>query len=219
MKGQRETPIRLLKATALASLVVLCGCASPAAAPSTSTAASAAPSPGGSPSGSQGLLGSSSATLDDARVEAGRQPVAIRVPGYPGFSPVGAYTTDPVTRGLDLPDDPRTVAWWSPGAIPGDPTGTVVLAAHVSYNGQPGPFTRLSRLPAGAIISVRQADGRVRNFRATSEHQIVKSALNRENLFRTTGAPRLALITCGGAYDKATNNYSDNVIVYAVPTG
>ena len=53
----------------------------------------------------------------------------------------------------------------------------------------------------------------------TGEHQVVKSELDRENLFRTTEAPRVALITCGGAYDKATNNYSHNVIVYAVPTG
>lgn len=103
--------------------------------------------------------------------------------------------------------------------MPGDRTGTVVLAAHISYNGRGGPFTRINRLPTGAVVSVRQADGVVRNFRVAGERQVVKSALNRENLFRTSGPPRLALITCGGAYDKATRNYTHNVIVYAIPIG
>lgn len=212
-------PSAWLPATAIATLVLVGGCAAPAAAPSAATRSTAAPSPvGGSGASPQGQLGSRSATLDAARAEAGHQPVAVRVPGYPGFSPVRAYTTDPVTHGLDLPKDPNTVAWWSNGSTPGDLTGTVVLAAHVSYNGRHGPFTHLNRFPIGSIVSVRQADGLVRTFRVAAERQVVKSALNRENLFRTTGDPRLALITCGGTYNPATRNYSDNIIVYALPS-
>ena len=208
------------RAAAVATLVLLCGCAGATGAPSTATRTAAPPAPTVPPGEQpQSQLGSRSATLEAARTEAGRQPVAVQVPGYPGFSPVRAYATDPVTRGMDLPKDSVTVAWWSPGSMPGDATGTAVLAAHVNYLGSRGPFTQINRLPAGAIISVRQADGAVRNFRVAGERQVVRSALNRENLFRTTGAPRLALVTCGGKYNKTTRNYSDNIIVYAVPTG
>lgn len=207
-----------LASTALATLVLTGGWATPAPAraPATRTpTALAVPRPAESPGG----LRSRSATLAAARAEAGQQPVAVRIPGYPAYSPVRAYTTDPVTHGLDLPKEPNTVAWWSAGALPGDATGTVVLAAHVSYNGRHGPFTHLDRLPAGAIVSVRQADGVTRSYRVTGARRIVKSALDREDLFATTGPARLALVTCGGAYDRATRNYADNIIVYALPTG
>jgi hypothetical protein len=220
--GRGRAPGTWLTMSIVAALVLLCGCAGTRAGTAAAPAAAAATTAGQPVSRpgevQHGLLGSRPATLDAARNEAGRQPVAVRVPGYPGFSPVRAFTTDPVTGGLDLPKDARTVAWWSPGALPGDARGTVVLAAHVSYNGRHGPFTRLDRWPAGAIISVRQADGVLRDFRVAGERRVVKSALDREDLFRTTGPPRLALITCGGTYDRATRNFSDNIIVYAVPT-
>lgn len=87
----------------------------------------------------------------------------------------------------------------------------------MSYLGSRGPFTDLRRVAAGGLIHLRRADGSVRTFRVAARRQIVKSALDRQDLFRTTGPPQLALITCGGTYDPLTHNYSDNVIVYAVP--
>jgi len=153
------------------------------------------------------------------RAEANLRPAAVAVPGYPGYSVVQSRTTDPVTHGMDLPTDARTVAWWSSGSMPGDAAGTAVLAAHVSYNGSHGPFTHLDRLRRGDPIVVRRADGSDRRFRVVTNRHIVKSALNRENLFRTDGPPQLALITCGGTFDAATRNYSDNIVVIAVPAG
>jgi hypothetical protein len=37
-------------------------------------------------------------------------------------------------------------------------------------------------------------------------------------LFRTSGAPQLTLITCGGEFDEASESYADNIVVTAVPT-
>ncbi len=216
----------LVTAIVITLLVLLCGCGRgrsgaplrAGALPTPAARGVSAHPPVGGPTGSaHGLLGSRPATLQAARTEAGHQPVAVRIPGYPGFSPVQPYTTDPSTRGLALPPDARTVAWWSPGALPGDPRGTAVLAAHVSYRGQHGPFTHLGRIPVGSVVSVRQADGAVLNFRVVGVDQVVKSAFDQKGLFRTTGTPRLVLVTCGGIYDRATHNFADNVIVYAVP--
>jgi hypothetical protein len=36
-------------------------------------------------------------------------------------------------------------------------------------------------------------------------------------LFASGGARRLVLVTCGGAFDAATHQYADNVLVTAVP--
>lgn len=207
--------------TTLAIIVSLCGCAGPSTSAATPPRVPrlTAPSPLTHPDRSpQRQLESRSATLSDLREQARHRPVGLRIPGYPNFDAVQAYTTNPVTHGLNLPNNANTVAWWSSGSMPGDPTGTVVLAAHISYNGRLGPFTHVDRLPPGAIVSVRQANGAVQNFRVAGKRVVNKAALQREDLFRTTGPPRLALITCGGPYNATTRNYRDNVIVYALPT-
>jgi hypothetical protein len=36
-------------------------------------------------------------------------------------------------------------------------------------------------------------------------------------VFAVGGPPRLVLITCGGAFDRRTRNYADNVVVFAEP--
>lgn len=81
-----------------------------------------------------------------------------------------------------------------------------MLAAHVSYNGERGPITHLQDLATGAVIRVRRGDGSVHAFRVDSRRKVVKSALDRQDLFRTTGPPVLALVAYGGAYDAATRN-------------
>jgi len=37
------------------------------------------------------------------------------------------------------------------------------------------------------------------------------------DIFETTGAPKLSLVTCGGAFNSKTGHYLDNVIVTATP--
>ena len=37
-------------------------------------------------------------------------------------------------------------------------------------------------------------------------------------IFGTDGAPRLVLITCGGAFDKTTLSYESNIAVFASPS-
>lgn len=170
-----------------------------------------------SPSSTPSELATAHATLDDLRRQAATRPVAVTVPGYPGSAPVVQRTTNPVGGGLDLPPDPREVAWWSAGAQPGDGHGDVVLASHISYNGRYGPFTRLAALHPGQTVSVRTAGGQQRHYRITGIRQVAKGGFDRQGLFRADGPPRLILVTCGGRYDPTTHNYADNVVVTAVP--
>ena len=189
------------------------------AAPPTAAASSrpAAPARTASPTPSPSLLDSSSATLDDLRAEQDRRPVSVLLPGQGAAAPVEAHTTDPVTGGLDLPDDATTVAWWGSGTAPGEDRGTVVLAAHVSYNGQTGPFTGLSHVDRGARVVVRSADGVVHRYAVVSTRSAPKTALDREALFGDQGPAALVLVTCGGAYDEATHSFEDNIVVTARP--
>lgn len=180
------------------------------------SAAPPSPPPPAASSPPADLLDSAPAKLTDLRAQQGLRPVAVEVPGSPPAA-VQAFTTDPVGGGLALPDDAATVAWYASGTSPGEPEGTVVLAAHVSYQGATGPFTRLDTVPTGAPIAVRSADGSVRRYAVTDVRQAPKTALDRVSLFTLTGAPRLVLVTCGGRFDPATRSFESNLVVTALP--
>ncbi len=163
------------------------------------------------------LLGSQPATLDALRTDLARRPVAVLLPGQRRPAPVEVRTTDPVSGGLDLPANAATVAWWGSGTAPGEPTGSVVLAAHVSYQGQTGPFTRLAQVDRGARVEVTSESGERHRYVVESVRSAPKTALDREALFRTSGRPALVLVTCGGEFDERTRSYEDNVVVTARP--
>ena len=208
-----------LLASAVALTCAACGSTAGAATPPPSSppAPSSAAAPTPSPAAAADLLGSASATLDALRADEARRPVSVLVPGVSQPAAVEERTTDPVSGGLDLPKDPTVVAWWASGAVPGAGSGSVVLAAHVSYDGETGPFTRLSHVAPGTQVVVTSADGSVHSYAVQSTRNAPKTALDRAELFRTTGAPALVLVTCGGPYDSRTHTFAENVVVTAVP--
>ena len=199
-------------------LTVACaGCgASSAAAPDVPDAPSAIPTAAATPRSTAGLLGSRPATLDALRAELALRPVSVQVPGVNGAAPVEAHTTDPVSGGFDLPKGAAVIAWWASGSAPGG-QGSVVLAVHVSYDGQTGPFTRLSTVPPGSTVVVSSADSSSHRYTVRSVRSAPKTALDRGELFRTDGPPALVLVTCGGAYDRATHSFASNIVVTATP--
>lgn len=197
-------------------LVLACSCATvkqavPVAAPPPSA-------PGGARSSAPTSLqlGSEAATLGALRAEQGHRPVLVAVAGLCQPAPVQPRTTDPVNGGLDLPTNAATVAWWAGGSGPGEPTGTVVLAAHVVCDGHAGPFTRLDRWTPGALVVPTTADGIRYRYAATGSRRAPKASLNRAALFSPSGAPMLALVTCGGRCDPVTRSFADNLVVTAV---
>ena len=115
---------------------------------------------------------------------------------------------------LDVPADPDRLGWWFGSALPGDRRGTVLIAGHVdtAEDGR-GALYRLETLPVGARIEVR-AGGRTVGYRVEARRSYAKSRLPRD-LFRRDTAPRLVLITCGGAF--RDGSYDHNVVVYATP--
>jgi hypothetical protein len=166
---------------------------------------------------SSGGLGSHPARLTELQARAARVPARLVVPALEVDAPVLAVGTDRTTGEMQVPPTVRTVAWWSYGARPGDPHGTTVLAAHVDYDGAYGLFFHLAQLSPGHRFTVVSADGSRRTYRIVSNRRVPKPALRGQNLFRTTGPARLALVTCGGGFDRARRSYLDNVIALAVP--
>ena len=114
---------------------------------------------------------------------------------------------------LAVPDDPRQVGWWTGGAQPGGPTGTVVLVGHVDDRARVGALFRLRTLPVGALVSV-DGDAHRYTYRVAARRSYPKQHLPAAVFDRTT-APRLVLITCGGAF--RAGHYNQNLVVYAEP--
>ena len=147
---------------------------------------------------------------------AGTVPVAVALPDRHVSAPVVPTSTGP-DGALAVPDPPSTVGWWSPGALTGATSGTTVLVGHVdSAAAGLGVFAVLRDVAVGERVLLRGADGRLIAYQVTGRRQAGKAALPAD-LFAPGGPPRLALVTCGGRFDRATRHYTDNVVVYAVP--
>jgi hypothetical protein len=143
-------------------------------------------------------------------------PVTVSLPGTPGpvpLVPVGVLGSG----ALQLPERPTVLGWYAAGAVPGGTAGTAVIAGHVdSARYGAGPLRGLLDVQEGDIVEVTDAGGAVHRYAVASRTSMAKPGLPPE-LFRVDGPARLALITCGGAFDRRMGNYADNVVVLADP--
>ena len=198
-------------AAVLAALTPL-GCREPKARPSEATTA---PSVTVTPSTTTVVAppATRSARIEDLPTDDAPPPKRLRLPTIGVDAPVLAVGVG-ANGELTVPTA-ETVGWYRFGSAPGRP-GTAVLAAHVDFNGRPGAFFRLQQLRPGSRVEVVDGGAGVRRFRVVDVRSTPKTALADE-LFARDGEPRLALITCGGRFDRSTRHYEDNVIATAVP--
>jgi len=146
-------------------------------------------------------------TTVPARLEVGKLDISMEV------VPVGV---DP--RGdMELPASVAQVGWYEFGSRPADAAGATVLAAHVDSKKEGlGPFARLRTVREGANVVLTTKDGTVHRYRVTAVEVLPKTTVPLAQVFQRDGAPRLTMVTCGGAYDQGTG-YSANVVVTAEP--
>lgn len=120
---------------------------------------------------------------------------------------------------LDVPAEPAQVGWWKRSALPGAASGSVVIDGHIdSAATGPGALFQLADLHIDDLLIVTTTTGHRRNYAVTGRRAYHKADGLPPDLFATTGPPRLVLITCGGSFDRSTSSYSDNIVVFAVPT-
>jgi hypothetical protein len=163
-----------------------------------------------------GAIATTSARLEDRPPRTAAEPTAHAIDGFGIRAPIVAVGADPLTTEMDLPPTASVAAWYAPGPSPGQ-AGSAVVASHVDYGGRVGAFFDLYRVGPGARIRVDYDDGSTRWFIVTERRSFSKRDLPVADLFRRDGAPALALITCGGQYDRTTKTYRDNVVIYARP--
>jgi hypothetical protein len=140
--------------------------------------------------------------------------------------PTGAVGA-PEAASLVIPADIHEVGWWD-GTVrdsshivhedapaPGQP-GVALIAGHVdSAAAGPGALYRLGDLIVGDRIEIYGSASQLSLWVVDTRPQTTPKAQLPPALWATTGAPSLALVTCGGPFDAATGHYIDNVIVWA----
>jgi hypothetical protein len=140
-------------------------------------------------------------------------PVRVDVPALTVSAPVQAIGVG-AERELIVPASPMDVGWFQGGSVPGEP-GVALLTSHVDTRSEGrGVFAGLAELEAGDTVTVTAADGSVQRWSVVARTQHRKDALP-QDLFARSGPARLALVTCGGPFDREARSYRDNIIVWA----
>jgi Sortase domain len=115
---------------------------------------------------------------------------------------------------LRAPAKTSETGWFTEGPEPGE-QGPAVIAGHLDSLTGPAVFYRLRELTAGDVISVDRADQSRVDFIVSRVEQHAKGAFPTDAVYGATPLSELRLITCGGAFNRSTGHYLDNVIVFA----
>lgn len=131
------------------------------------------------------------------------------------------FTGQDVTA-FGVPSSMRTTSWWSDGPQPGSGQMAVILG-HTQVGGY-GVFNKLGRLQPGSPLTLSAANGDTLRLQVLGAPVAgldkATSALANTLDHHPAGAA-VALVTCGGQFDRDVHASEDNVVVFAslVPAG
>jgi sortase (surface protein transpeptidase) len=140
-------------------------------------------------------------------------PLQLSIPAIGVDTPVVKLELNPDGT-LQVPTDFSVAGWYSLGPSPGEP-GPAIIAGHVDSKRGPAVFYRLGELAPGSVVRVTLADRTEAVFRVYAVREFAKSAFPTSLVYAPTRGAELRLITCGGAFDRQTGHYVDNIVVFA----
>jgi len=129
-----------------------------------------------------------------------------------GLQPDGKMEVPGATK--EPSDAVKDAGWFTSSPLPGQP-GPSVLAAHVDWKGEDGPFAKLDQLKQGDEVTVESTDGAQVTFVVDRVETHPKAQFPTEAVYSDTEGPELRLVTCGGVFDTASGHYQDNTIAFA----
>lgn len=114
---------------------------------------------------------------------------------------------------IEVPSDPFKVGWYDRGPTPGE-LGPAVVVGHVDRPGGTAIFWRLREMVKGDTFLIERADGSTAKFKVTSVKQFSQSNFPTEDVYGNIDHAGIRLITCGGTFNRSTQKYSHNTVVY-----
>lgn len=145
------------------------------------------------------------------------RPVEISIPALDVTTSVDVVGLDAAGQ-VEVPEDVARAGWYRFSAKPGSGSGSTVIVGHVDGVDQgAGAFYDLRSLNPGDTITLTRADDRQVTYEVVARERFAKSQVPLRELFSRGGPERLTLITCGGPFDPASLEYTDNIVVTALP--
>jgi LPXTG-site transpeptidase (sortase) family protein len=145
------------------------------------------------------------------------RPTQIRIPTIDISIAVDVVGLDDRNQ-VEVPYDVARAGWYRFSAKPGSGTGSTVIVGHVDGVDQgAGAFYDLRQLRPGDTVTITRADDRRITYEVVARETFAKSDVPLRELFSRSGPERLTLITCGGPFDPASLEYTDNIVVTALP--
>jgi hypothetical protein len=177
------------------------------------SAPSEAPPPASAPTPVDQAAPPFSSTAPRGAIDASLWPTAVEIAAIGVAAPV--LTVGVGSEGeLVIPESVLDVGWYQGSAVPGEP-GVALLTSHLDTRTQGrGVLAGLTTLEVGSSIELRDSSDATTRWRVVAREQRMKTDLPPQ-LFARNGPPLLALVTCGGPFDRAAQSYRDNIIVWA----
>ena len=143
------------------------------------------------------------------------EPILLRIPSVNLMArferPLGLNED----RTIQVPESFETVARYRYTPTPGE-QGPAVILGHVdSYKG-PAVFWPLKDILIGDRVYVDREDGSTVIFTVTEIEVVKQGEFPGNKVYGHTPYSGIRLITCSGYYDRQTQRYSHNLIVYGV---
>lgn len=105
--------------------------------------------------------------------------------------------------------------WYAGSPAPGS-LGPAIVAGHIDSKADgPSVFFRLGSLRPRDEVLVTRADGKVAVFAVDDVRRYRKSRFPTDLVYGNTNSAALRLISCGGAFDRKSGHYLDNIVVFA----
>lgn len=145
-------------------------------------------------------------------------PTTLRIPTLALTAPFEAPLGLRDDGQVEVPEQFDTVGWYEPSPAPGALGPAVVLGHLDSYRG-PAVFYSLGQLTPGDEVFVDRADGSTVRFVVTHLERYRQDGFPTEKVYGDLDHAGLRLVTCSGNYDRATDRYSHNLIVFGKVVG
>jgi sortase (surface protein transpeptidase) len=174
----------------------------------TGTAVSPIPAPGETI-----LPEASQSTTTDTLTAPASEPRTLRIPSLNINASFEAPLGLAKDGSIGVPKAYDTVGWYKYGPTPGELGPSVILGHVDSYEGA-AVFYHLGQLKVDDVIEIERNDGSVAVFRVIGYERVEQDAFPMDRVYGNISHAGVRLITCSGTYDKKTNSYDRNLIVY-----
>ena len=149
--------------------------------------------------------------VDSSAAGSSASSMQLKIPSIGVDAPVQVKSVD--SEGvMEDPSSPDAVAWYDFTSRPED-GGNAVFAGHLDYAGVgPAVFWELGSVSKGDEVEVTQPNGSVVRYRITSVRSVHADA-DASDIVASSDVAKITIITCGGSFDPANQEYDQRIIV------